>query len=117
MRQLSVGDVVRTGAGYEPITSFLHAQRASQLDFLSLAFTDDASEFVLSAAHRVFLRTGESIMAYEAKVIVIFTFSSIKSGIYMHSLIYRIFEFSIIKLKMWLTVIYELLIYCRSGMS
>jgi hypothetical protein len=59
MRDLSVGDVVRTGAGYEPITSFLHAQRASQLDFLSFAFTEGASEFVLSAAHRVFLRSGE----------------------------------------------------------
>ena len=70
MRQLSVGDVVRTGAGYEPITSFLHAQRASQLDFLSFAFTDGTGEFVTTAAHRVFLRSGESIKAGEAKVIV-----------------------------------------------
>ena len=60
MRELKVGEYIRTGSGYEQVLGFLHASNKSS-NFIRI--THGNGELDLSASHMVYTLNGETIPA------------------------------------------------------
>ena len=65
MSALKIGDVIRTGSGFEPVVGFLHAE-GTTARFVEITTT--AGVLPVSPDHMVFLSSGEAITAKFVKV-------------------------------------------------
>lgn len=65
MSSLKIGDVIRTGSGFEPIVGFLHAE-ATTARFIEI--TTSAGVLPVTSDHMVFLSSGEAVTAASVKV-------------------------------------------------